>query len=223
MEKTLKSRSPLQKHSVITALGISLCILCGFLLICNMAIIIKGTVNPEKPPAVFGMTPMVVLSGSMSGEADGHIETGDLIFTRHIEPEALKTGDVIAYMDGSTVVTHRITAISATEDGGLRFTTKGDANTAEDTEPVSEEQIVGIYSARLPKMGDFVLFLQKPLGMLIFIGVPLLAFIAYDIVRRQRYAHREQEKTQELEAELARLRSLTDTTHHARTDPSSQQ
>lgn len=220
MEKTImKKPLPLKSRWTWTALSVLCCVLCGFLLLCNMAIIIKGTVNPEKPPAVFGMTPMVVLSGSMSGDADGHIEVGDLIFTRHIEPEALNTGDIIAYMDGSTIVTHRITAISAAEDGGLLFTTKGDANTAEDTEPVSEDQIVGIYSARLPKLGDFALFLQKPLGMLIFIGGPLLAFIAYDIVRRQRSAQREQEKAQELEAELARLRSMADTTDQADTPP----
>ena len=57
-------------------------------------------------------------------------------------------------------------------------------------------------------VGDFALFLQQPLGMLLFIGVPLLAFIIYDILRRQRYASRERAKAREMEAELARLRSL---------------
>ena len=88
------------------------------------------------------------------------------------------------------------------------FTTKGDANEIEDTEAVTEEQLVGVYQGRIAKLGDFALFLQQPLGMLLFIGVPLMAFIIYDILRRQHYASREKAKAQEMETELTRLRSL---------------
>ena len=194
---------------VQTAIGSILCLIFGFLLICNLTILIKGAINPEKPPSVFGITPMVVLSGSMSGNAEDHIEIGDLIFVGKAAPEELKVGDIIAFMSGQTTVTHRITSITDGEDGELLFTTKGDANEVEDTEAVTEEQLIGIYQGRIPKVGDFALFLQQPLGMLLFIGVPLLAFIIYDILRRQRYAAKEKEKAQEMEAELARLRSLT--------------
>ena len=41
-----------------------------------------------------------------------------------------------------------------------------------------------------------------------FIGVPLAAFIIYDIIRRQRYTAKENKRTAELEAELERLRAL---------------
>lgn len=190
-------------------IGTILCVVFGFLLLCNLTILVKGTMDPDKPPSVFGITPMVVLSGSMSGTQEGHIEVGDLIFVGKAEVDELKVGDVIAYMTGGTTITHRITAIETAEDGSLLFTTKGDANDAEDTELVSEEQLVGVYQGRIPGLGDFALFLQQPLGMLLFIGVPLLAFIIYDILRRQRYASREKAKAQEIEAELARLRSLT--------------
>lgn len=208
-EKNYKAKYSTQRKSLVpTVIGTILCVVLGLLLICNLTIIIKGTLNPEKPPSVLGVTPMVVLSGSMSGDAADHIEVGDLIFVRNEKPENLQVGDVIAYMSGGTAVTHRITEISTDEDGSLLFTTKGDANEAEDTEAVTEEQLVGVYQGRIPKVGDFALFLQKPLGMLLFIGVPLLAFIIYDILRRQRYASREKAKTQEMEAELVRLRTL---------------
>lgn len=207
--RTMRQRSPERNSiSIKTVIGGIFCILLGFLLLCNLIIIVKGTVNPEKPPSVFGITPMVVLSGSMSGDAEDHIEVGDLIFVGNEEPENLQVGDVIAYMSGGTAVTHRITEINTDEDSGLLFTTKGDANEAEDTEAVTEEQVIGVYQVRIPKAGDFALFLQQPQGMLLFIGVPLLAFIIYDIIRRQRYAGREKAKAQEMEAELERLRSL---------------
>lgn len=209
-EKNDKAKQGTQRKRLIpTVIGTILCVVFGLLLICNLTIIIKGTLNPEKPPSVLGITPMVVMSGSMSGDAEDHIEVGDLIFVRNVEPENLQTGDVVAYMSGGTTVTHRITEIGTDEDGNLLFTTKGDANETEDSEPVTEEQLVGVYQGRIPKVGDFALFLQQPLGMLLFIGVPLLAFIIYDILRRQRYASCEKAKAQEMEAELERLRSLS--------------
>lgn len=197
-------------NRVLTAVGVALCVIFGFLLVCNLTIIIKGALFPEKPPSVLGLTPMVVLSGSMSGEAEDHIEVGDLVFVGRADPEELEVGDVIAYMNGGATVTHRITAIDTNTDGDLLFTTKGDANNAEDTTPVTEEQLVGIYRWRIPKVGDFALFLQTLLGMLLFVGVPVLAFLIYDIIRRQRYANRENRRTAELEAELERLRGMNE-------------
>lgn len=208
MEKeTQKKNSP--GRIVITAISILLCVVLSLMLVCNIAIIVKGTLQPGTPPSVLGITPLVVLSGSMSGDAEDHIEIGDLIFVDKADPEALEVGDVIAYMEGGVVITHRIVKIQTAADGRLLFTTKGDANNAEDLLPVPEDELVGIYKGRIPKVGDFAMFLQTPLGMILFIGIPVLAFILYDIIRRQRYAARESQKTAQLEAELERLRALT--------------
>ena len=202
-----ESKSGLMQK-LVTGISILLCIIFSFMLVCNMTIIIKGTLYPERPPSVLGITPMVVLSGSMSGDAEDHIEVGDLIFVGKTEAEELEVGDVIAFMEGKVVVTHRIIDIQRDENGALLFTTKGDANNAQDQRPVTESNLVGIYKARIPKVGDFALFLQTPMGMVLFIGLPLLAFIIYDIIRRQQYARKESKKTAELEAELERLRKL---------------
>lgn len=205
MERETK-KSPRVRSGLLPVLaGAAACLILGFLLVCNLIIIIKGTLQPEKPPSVLGITPLVVLSGSMSGT----IEAGDLVFVSRTAPEALETGDIIAYMSDGSVVTHRITAIGTGADGTRQFTTKGDANNAEDEAPVSEAQLVGVYRGRLPGVGDFALFLRSPLGMLLFIGVPVLAFILYDILRRQRCANRERERAREMQAELDRLRAMT--------------
>lgn len=206
MSKYEKKKSPLSLALSVT--GLVLCIAFGFLLICNLTIIIKGTLFPERPPSVFGTTPMVVLSGSMSGTQEDHIEVGDLIFVGKAKAEELEVGDVIAYMQGTMVVTHRITEVQTAEDGSIQWITKGDANNAPDSKPVPESQLVGIYKMRIPKVGDFALFLQKPLGMVLFIGIPVMAFIVYDIIRRQRSTAKENRKTAELQAEIDRLRAL---------------
>jgi len=204
-----KEKKPEKSNKLVSAIALVLCLLFGAMLICNLTIIIKGSLHPERPPAVLGVTPMVVLSGSMSGDAEDHIEVGDLIFVGPVEdPATLETGDVIAFMDGTVVVTHRIIDIQYTEDGEPLFYTKGDANNAADRLPVTAENLVGIYQSRIPKVGDFALFLKEPLGMVLFIGVPLLAFILYDIWRRRKFDKKETERTAELEAELERLRKL---------------
>jgi signal peptidase len=195
-------------NKAASAIALVLCIVFGFILVCNLTIIIKGSVHPERPPSVFGVTPLVVLSGSMSGEAEDHIEIGDLIFSAKVAPSELTVGDIISFMDGESVVTHRITAISHDETGKLQFTTKGDANNAEDLRSVSEDNVVGVFKCRIGKVGDFALFLQTPLGMVLFIALPMLGFIIYDILRRRHYALKEDKRTAELEAELERLRAL---------------
>lgn len=193
-------------HKLLTGAGVMACVVLSFLLVCNVTIIVKGSLHPEKAPSVLGVTPFVVLSGSMSGDAPDHIEAGDLVFVTDIETDELEEGDVIAFMDGSTIVTHRILEISG-EDGQRKFLTKGDANNAADQKLVGEENVIGIFRYRIAKLGDFALFLQTPVGMLIFIGLPLLAFIMYDMIGRRKESAQESEKMAELQAELEKLRA----------------
>ncbi len=187
-------------------IGAVLCCIFAVMLVCNLTIIIKGVVNPQTPPSVFGITPMVVQSGSMSGNAKDHIEVGDLIFTVKPNIAELKKGDIISYMEGDIAVTHRIVDIKTDENGKLSFITKGDANNTEDP-AVSEDAVFGIYKGRIAKLGDFAMFLQKPLGMAVFIGVPVCAFIVQDIIRRQKSSGIANKENDELRAELERLRA----------------
>ena len=77
---------------ILLIIGAVLCCIFALMLMCNLTIIIKGVINPDTPPSVFGITPMVVQSGSMSGNAEDHIEVGDLIFTVKPDTAELKKG-----------------------------------------------------------------------------------------------------------------------------------
>lgn len=195
-------------HKVFAVAGAILCVVFGFMLICNMTILVKGVINPDIPPSVMGITPMAVQSGSMSGAQEGHIEVGDLIFISKVDAEDLQRGDVIAFMEGGIAVTHRIVDMETDENGVRQFITKGDANNVADQNPVKEEQIVGIYKGRVPRLGDFAMFLQEPIGMMIFIGIPVLAFLIYDIIRRHLETVRAQKRNAEREAKLEQLHSF---------------
>ena len=254
-------------NKIVSVIGLILCVVFGLMLIFNLLIIAKGLIQPDVPPSVFGLTPMVVKSGSMSSDvqhklmrsevvnmtdeqldaikvgdvvysmvgdyklenhvvsvnvmddnessfylverpAADHIEVGDLIFSKKTDAADIKVGDVISFMENKSVVTHRVIGIKD-ENGSRSFVTKGDANNGEDVgDPVPESALVGVYKARVPMLGDFIYFLQKPLGMAIFIGVPVLAFIIFDIIRRSRSGKKDDDKKEELEKELERLRAL---------------
>lgn len=172
-------------HRAFFVLGIVLIVLFGFMLICNLVLIIKSYVHPEEPPKMFKVMPMVVRSGSMSGDAKDHIEVDDLIFILGVDPVKLEVGDIIAYRTSDKIiVTHRIVSITS-EEGELRFVTRGDANNVND-EPFTSEAIIGVYKWRIPKIGGFALFLQTPLGTVLAVVVPVALFLAVDLISRKR-------------------------------------
>ena len=180
-----------------------ICVILALILASNLLIIIKGAINPDRPPSVFGVTSMIVLSGSMSGDAPDHIEVGDMIITTTVKAEDLKVGDVITYMEnGTTTVTHRIIGIN--EDGSFR--TKGDANNAEDRESVKPENLIGKFVFRIPKLGDIAMFAQTPFGMMLFIGLPLLAYVALDVAVRSKQGKKKKKADAEAKAEADKLR-----------------
>lgn len=197
---------PRRGMSAVEVVGLVLCVVFALLLVCNLTIIIKGAITPDTPPSVLGITPLAVQSGSMSGTASDHIEIGDLIFVKPVRAIDLREGDIIAFKEGSIVVTHRIVRIETEDNGTLKFVTKGDANNAEDTQPASAANLVGKYAGRIPHVGDVALFAQKPVGMALFIAVPVLCFVLYDASARRREAAKAAQRTRALERELERLK-----------------
>jgi len=182
--------------------GVAVCGLLVLILVVNVTFIVKSYIYPDRVPDFLGYKPFIVLSGSM----EPAIQAGDLIITKVIEPEKIAVGDIIAFeAEKNTIVTHRVTDVRTEE--GLSFLTKGDANTGADARAVGVDDLEGIYLWRLAGVGNFAMFLQTPLGMLLFVITPLCLFILYDIVSRNRRSRAERSRTAELEAELAALRA----------------
>lgn len=202
---------------ILNILGIVLCVLFVPIIIINVIMIVRSYTDPDHIPSVFGYSPVIVLSGSMSPE----FEAGDMILLQKTDPYTLKVGDVVCYLEEETAVTHRIIEIQQ-QDGYPLYITQGDANNTEDSSPVGPDQIQGKYTGvYITGAGNFAMFLQSTPGMLIFIGGPVLLFILWDVLRRvldNRRAKKEKgqleaaatDKQQELEAmeqELQRLRA----------------
>ena len=174
-------------HKIATAIGIILCIILIPMLIFNITLIVKGFINPDKVPSVFGYSPLIVQSGSMEVQ----IHTGDVVVVKGVDVSTLKAGDIVAFKSGDVVVTHRIAQVETSESGETVYITKGDANNTVDQNPVTQSQIVGIYLFRIGEIGDLAMFMQTPIGMVCFVGVPVILFILYDVLRRRHYDKKE--------------------------------
>lgn len=197
MERQKKKRG-----LVGTIIGIILCIILIPIIIINIILIVNTYIHPENIPGVFGMRPVIVLSGSMEPE----FMSGDLIFIQDGDVEQLKEGDIICYMEDGAAVTHRIEAVTE-ENGAVRYTTRGDANNTDDQKQVEQSQIQGIYKGRkISGAGDEVMFMQSTTGMILFIVCPIVLLILWDIIYRRKIDKEEREERGRLEKELEELR-----------------
>ncbi len=109
---------------------------------------------------IFGITPYVVLSGSM----EPTIKTGSLCFiNKHAKYEDTKVKDIIAFKSNGTLVTHRVDEIK--DDG---FVTKGDNNDNQDGSLVTKDNFVGKNIFWIPKAGYVIKLIQSTKGKIIF-------------------------------------------------------
>lgn len=181
MEKTKRKKSDLAAVIIMIVLAV---ILIPVLAV-NLTLIIKGSIDPDNPPSVFGVAPLAVTSGSMEGDEPDSFGEGSLIFVRLLsdeEKQTLEEGDIVTFRASGSYVTHRIVSLNFDGEALTSVVTRGDANDATDG-AIPLENIVGICTASAAGLGGFTMFLQTPGGILVFVGVPVLLFIIYDVTR----------------------------------------
>lgn len=183
-------------------MSVLLCAIFIPIILVNVIMIVKTYTDPDHLPGVFGVKPAIVLSGSMSPL----FEPKALIFAKQTETAALREGDVICFLQKGTAITHRIQRIE-TKDGQTLYFTKGDANNAEDTLPVKPEQVEGRYIGQIAGLGGFAMFMQSTTGMILFIALPVLLYLVFDVFSRRKENRYDRERARRLEKELAALRA----------------
>ncbi|MGO3358811.1 MAG: signal peptidase I [Bifidobacterium crudilactis] len=121
--------------------------------------------------AVFGLRPMVVISASM----EPSIRVGSLLLSVETTSSALQVGDVVTVRAGDTkhLVTHRIVDIKGCEQDQCSFTTKGDANVADDPREVVVRSAPRMWLV-IPQMGFAVLWMRTLGGLLCLASAALL-------------------------------------------------
>jgi len=127
----------------------------------------------------------VVLTGSMIPE----IMPKDVVITKRRDASELEEGDIITFLSSDSrlsgiIVTHRIKQkyYDSTLDK-YTFQTKGDANNTVDFALAEDHNIIGEVIFKIPKVGYIQELLASRGGLIIFILIPCLAVLSYDIVK----------------------------------------
>ncbi len=121
-------------------------------------------------PKLFGIQPMIVLSGSM--EPTYHV--GSLLYVKE-DTSDIKVGDAITfYVDDNTLVTHRVVDI---DEQAQTYTTQGDANQVSDANAVSWSSVLGKPVFDIPKLGYFADKLSSTSGKIIYITIIVVVTI----------------------------------------------
>lgn len=154
------------------------CIILIPILLVNIFIIVQSKTNKDAVPSIFGYKPFIVLSGSMESD----IHKGDLIITKKVDTSTLKVDDIIAFRDSAgTITTHRIRDV-VEKNGKKSYITKGDNNSTQDRNLVSEEDVEGIYVGRVPGLGSMMDKLAEPTTIIILVlGITILFVIGFMI------------------------------------------
>jgi len=124
-------------------------------------------------PLLLPYKALTVYSGSM----EPIIHTGSVAIDVPIAAQDVKVGDIITFVrpdNQNELVTHRVIAIE-TGPSGRQWITRGDANSVADPWRVAAAGGGYKYVFSIPYCGFVLVWLQSPLGRLLFLVIPAAA------------------------------------------------
>jgi signal peptidase len=166
-----RADEPHRTRRIVSALGTFAVVLLCLSAAVLIALAALARTDSAGISRIAGHPVLTVLSDSMTPT----FKAGDLLVDRPASGPAtgLKVGDAITFKTGADgqLITHRIIGV---EQGatGISFRTQGDANNAPDAQLVSPEQVVGIYSTRIPYAGYALQAAHSRQGLFFLIVVP---------------------------------------------------
>lgn len=146
-------------------------ILWLFLAIAVVILLLLGGVR------LFGVTPFVVMSGSMIPV----YPVGSVVYVEDVNPEELQEGDDITFrLDDDIVATHRINEVYIDERevqtyGVNNFDSEG--NHINDARNVDFDHIIGRVKFSIPIVGFVYMFIQTVQGKVAIVIIALALFI----------------------------------------------
>lgn len=151
-------------------------------------VIANLTVDKDKgeQPNVFGYVISSVQSESMSGT----FEKGALVVGKIPDEKTVIEKDAIISfyqkVNGNTIInTHRVVDVDNAGSTPI-YQTQGDNREVcpvPDTDWKTINDVTAVYQFHIPAVGGFIDFLKKPLGFVICLVLPMLAFIAWQVYK----------------------------------------
>ena len=159
---------------------------------------------------LFGYQVYIVASDSMAAT---DFNAGDLIFVKEVDPTTLQEGDVITFVSQNAdsynqPVTHKIRRLTTDANGNPGFVTYGTTTGVDDETVVTYPYVLGRYTFRIQRLGDFFHFLKQPQGYIVCIFVPFVLLILHQGIKSIRLFRRyKREEMEEMEEEKRKLES----------------
>ena len=144
--------------------------------ICVVLVILAAF--PFTLPRIFGIEIYGILTGSM----DPACPTGSLVYVKSVNPESLQEKDIVTFQKGNLVITHRVVKNDVQKE---ELITKGDANNANDIQPVAYKQIKGKVALTVPLLGYLALRVNSAAGIsvcVIILALGLMLWVLGDMM-----------------------------------------
>lgn len=138
------------------------------------------TCMPMALPRLFGVQIFNIISGSM----EPALPIGSAIYVVQKNPQEMQTGDVMAFWVEDEVVAHRVIKNEQEEHWII---TKGDANAAEDRNPVSYENVIGKEIFHIPYLGNVLFIFSTKMGKVYLFSMLVAAVLLRMISLRLRH------------------------------------
>ena len=171
------------------------------IIIYDIVLITQDFIKPNVTPSIFGIKTFTIISGSMKPT----FEIDDVIFVKKYNINELEKGDIISFVQGEDIITHRIDKIEKNEKETV-FITKGDANNVTDTIKVKASQIEGKYIFKISKVGKILSFLKNK----VVFGIVIIFLIVGYIIEKNKISRKikRKEKREKYEAKKAKIKHL---------------
>ena len=137
---------------------------------------------PLVVPQFFGYQAYDVVSGSMTPT----IPVNSLIYVKPVDPEDVQEDEIISFYQEGTVVTHRVVT---NRRGEGTFITRGDANNAEDPDPIPYNSFIGLVVQHVPYLGRAMALYASNVGkvyLMLTLACGVLLNVMGEVLRRRR-------------------------------------
>ena len=167
-------------------------LLVAFTVFIMIFTVVTVTTVDRNERSIFGFKFYIVQSDSMSPsennvDLDVHFSAGDIVIIKNLkDATGLEKGEIISFVSvdpdsyGETI-THMIYDRKYDDDGEFEGYITYGTNTGDiDNTVVTPEYVLGVYTGKLPGVGNFFAFVKSVPGYFICIFLPFLLLILYN-------------------------------------------
>ncbi len=162
------------------------------ILLYNVFLITKSTLDKTNSKTIFGHKAYIITTNSM----EPTINVGDIIIVGETEKNKAKVDDIVTFEQAGKIITHRIVEIKQTEQGE-KYVTKGDNNEVKDIDEITDEQIIGILTLKIPRAGKIILLLEDKIYIILLLNLVLIIYINTKRVEEKKKMRREKKKNED--------------------------